>query len=47
MEKKFIFAGDFNSHIMLKGKDEKVSMFDTLNKFLDEGKIIRIDVDKR
>lgn len=33
---KFIFAGDFNSHIILKSKDGKPSMFETLNKYLEK-----------
>jgi hypothetical protein len=37
-KKKFIFSGDFNSHIVLKTKDEKTSMFDTLKKYLKEKK---------
>jgi hypothetical protein len=31
---KFIIAGDFNSHIMVKSKDEKASMFNTLDEYL-------------
>jgi len=33
---KFIIAGDFNSHIMLKSKDDQPSIFDDLQDYLQK-----------